>query len=58
MRDEGVYKTPIDKKYLQLIVGHGTDSKDLSNKKLINYNSKSLQGKLHKKKRFALMGNG
>ena len=53
MRDEGVYKTPIDKKK-KIFTAYSwlTEqiSKDLSNKKLINYNSKSLQGKLHKKK--------
>jgi radical SAM protein with 4Fe4S-binding SPASM domain len=53
VRDEGVYKTPIDKKqkiydaynWLTNEIKEKTESKNIT-----NYNSKSLQGRLHKKK--------
>ena len=53
VRDEGVYKTPVEKKkriydaynWLTNEINQKTKSK-----KIINYNSKSIQGKLHKKK--------
>jgi len=53
VRDEGVYKTPIDKKkkiydaynWLTNEINEKTKTKDI-----VNYSTKSLQGKLHKKK--------
>lgn len=53
VRDEGVYKTPLDKKK-KIFAAYNwlTEqiAKDLADKKVKNYNSNSLQGKLHEKK--------
>ena len=55
VRDEGVYKTPIDKK-IKILEAYTflTDKiKNLSlNGNILNYNSKTLQGRLHRKKDF------
>ena len=53
VRDEGVYKTPKDKrkKILKAYVWLTTKIKEMTKQKqLNNYNSKSIQGKLHNKK--------
>jgi len=53
VRDEGVYKTPLDKKNKILAAYNwltNTIEKLSNNKSLINYNTKSLQGRLHRKK--------
>ena len=55
VRDEGVYKTPTDKK-IKILEAYTflTDKiKNLSlNGNILNYNSKTLQGRLHRKKDF------
>ena len=53
VRDEGVYKTPVEKKkkiYEAYNWLTNEIKKKTKNKEILNYNSKSLQGKLHKKK--------
>ncbi len=55
VRDEGVYKTPIDKKIkiLEAYTFLTNKIKKLSlNGNILNYNSKTLQGRLHRKKDF------
>ena len=53
IRDEGVYKTPIDKK-LKIFEAYSWLTKKIlemiKNKKIKNYNLNSIQGKLHNKK--------
>jgi len=53
IRDEGVYKTPIDKK-LKIFEAYSWLTKKIlemiKNKKIKNYNSGSIQAKLHNKK--------
>lgn len=53
VRDEGVYKTPIDKKQKIYEAYKWLTSKIenlLDEKKLVNYNDKSIQGRVHLKK--------
>ena len=51
VRDEGVYKTPNNlKKYLSLIVGYQNNEQDVKNGILRNYNPKTPQGRLHRKR--------
>ena len=53
VRDEGVYKTPIEKKnriYNAYNWLTNEIKEKINNKKILNYNSNSLQGRLHKKK--------
>jgi len=53
VRDEGVFKTPKEKK-LKILQSYQilTDkiNRDIKNGKIKNYNSKSIQGRVHKKK--------
>ena len=53
VRDEGVYKTPIDKKkkILQAYEWLTNEIKEkMQSKEIVNYNSNSIQGRLHQKK--------
>ena len=53
VRDEGVYKTPEEKRkkiYNAYIWLTDQINKNTKNKKIVNYNAKSMQGKLHRKK--------
>ena len=53
VRDEGVYKTPVEKKkkiYDAYNWLTNEINKKSKNKAILNYNSKSIQGRLHKKK--------
>ena len=53
VRDEGVYKTPIDKKkkILQAYEWLTNEIKEkIQSKEIVNYNSNSIQGRLHQKK--------
>jgi len=53
VRDEGVYKTPVEKKkkiYDAYNWLTNEINKKSKNKDILNYNSKSIQGRLHKKK--------
>ncbi len=53
VRDEGVFKTPLDKKEKILNAYNQLTNKiktNISKKKIKNYDSKSLQGRLHNKK--------
>ena len=53
VRDEGIYKTPIDKKF-KIFEAYSWLTKKIlemiKNKKIKNYNLNSIQGKLHNKK--------
>ena len=53
VRDEGVYKTPSEKKR-KIYDAYNWLTNEIKNKtetkKIVNYNSQSIQGKLHKKK--------